>query len=46
MQVKFLSTQKIKETHLAMRGLLFLASGLVFVAGVQLFVLSEHTDKF
>lgn len=30
----------------AMRFILLLASGLVFVAGVQLFVLTEHTDRF
>lgn len=29
-----------------MRRLLFVASGLVFVVGIQLFILTKHTDRF
>nr|MBI2904172.1 hypothetical protein [Chloroflexota bacterium] len=36
----------VKPTQVWMQRLLLLASVLVFLAGVQLFVLSEHTDRF
>ena len=35
-----------KPVTAPMRYILLLASGLVFVAGFQLFVLTEHTDRF
>lgn len=36
----------IRQTTVAMRWLLFVAAGLVTLAGIQLFVLSEHTDRY
>lgn len=36
----------IKPTHPWMRLLLWVAAALVFIAGVQLFVLSEQTERF
>jgi len=36
----------MKELHPWLRALLYIGSFLVFVAGVQLFVLTEHTDVY
>lgn len=40
------STPRVKELAGGMRTLLWIAAALVFLAGVQLFVFSEHTGRF
>src|SRR5712692_507014 len=38
--------RNVKPVTLGMRRLLYVASALVFISGVQLFVLTDHTDRF
>jgi hypothetical protein len=41
-----MSTLNYKPTSLGMRGMLYVASALVFIVGIQLFIFSEQTDQF
>lgn len=40
------SSAAIRHTTAGMQRMLLVASGLVFIVGVQLYILTEHTDRF
>lgn len=39
-------TTRVRPTTPGMRRMLLVASGLVFIVGIQLFILTEYTDRF
>jgi hypothetical protein len=46
MQSTQTSDRDVRRITPTMRRMLYIAATLVFIAGIQLFVLTEHTDRF